>query len=137
MSEAPTHHLKYISDLGMLAKTNPILAFTLTCTLFSMAGIPPLAGFCSKFYIFFAALSSSLYLLAFIGVLTSVVSCFYYIRLIKIMYFEKPTQFISYQQMDKEKSILIGLTLFFMIFFFLYPSPLFLVAHKVAISLSL
>jgi NADH:ubiquinone oxidoreductase subunit 2 (subunit N) len=132
-----TYHLKYISDLGMLAKTNPILAFTLTCTLFSMAGIPPLAGFCSKFYIFFAALSSSLYLLAFIGVLTSVVSCFYYIRLIKIMYFEKPTQFISYQQMDKEKSILIGLTLFFMIFFFLYPSPLFLVAHKVAISLSL
>ena len=132
-----TYHLKYISDLGMLAKTNPILALTLTCTLFSMAGIPPLAGFCSKFYIFFAALSSSLYLLAFIGVLTSVISCFYYIRLIKIMYFEKPTRFIAYQPMDKEKSILIGLTLFFMIFFFFYPSPLFLVAHKVAISLSL
>ena len=132
-----TYHLKYISDLGMLAKTNPILALTLTCTLFSMAGIPPLAGFCSKFYIFFAALSSSLYLLAFIGVLTSVISCFYYIRLIKIMYFEKPTKFIAYQPMDKEKSILIGLTLFFMIFFFFYPSPLFLVAHKVAISLSL
>lgn len=132
-----TYHIKYISDLGMLAKTNPILALTLTCTLFSMAGIPPLAGFCSKFYIFFAALSSSLYLLAFIGVLTSVISCFYYIRLIKIMYFEKPTRFIAYQPMDKEKSILIGLTLFFMIFFFFYPSPLFLVAHKVAISLSL
>ena len=132
-----TYHFKYISDLGMLAKTNPVLAFTLTCTLFSMAGIPPLAGFCSKFYIFFAALSSSLYLLAFIGVLTSVVSCFYYIRLIKIMYFEKPTRFISYQAMDKEKSIIIGLTLFFMIFFFFYPSPLFLVAHQVAISLSL
>ena len=134
---AGTYHFKYISDLGMLAKTNPVLALTFTCTLFSMAGIPPLAGFCSKFYIFFAALSSSLYLLAFIGVLTSVVSCFYYIRLIKIMYFEKPTRFIPFQAMDKEKSIIIALTLFFMIFFFFYPSPLFLVAHKVAISLSL
>lgn len=137
VAQSGTHHLKYISDLGMLAKTNPILAFTFTCTLFSMAGIPPLAGFCSKFYIFFAALSSSLYLFAIFGVLTSVVSCFYYIRLIKIMYFEKPTKFIAYQRMDKEKSLMIGVTLFFMIFFFFYPSPLFLVAHKVAISLSL
>jgi proton-translocating NADH-quinone oxidoreductase chain N len=52
-----THYrIKYLSDLGMLSKTNPLLAFTLTCTLFSMAGIPPLAGFCSKFYIFFSAL---------------------------------------------------------------------------------
>jgi NADH-ubiquinone oxidoreductase chain 2 len=53
------------------------------------------------------------------------------------MYFEKPTKYIVYQPMDKEKSIIIGLTLFFLIFFFFYPSPLFLVAHKVAISLSL
>jgi len=131
-----TYHLKYISDLAMLGKMNPLLALTLTCTLFSMAGIPPLAGFCSKFYLFFAALSSSLYFLAFFGVLTSVVSCFYYIRMIKIMYFEKPTQFIAYQSMDQEKSILLGLTLFFMIFFFFYPSPLFLVVHQVALSCS-
>ena len=129
-------HLKYISDLGMLGKMNPLLAFTLTCTMFSMAGIPPLAGFCSKFYLFFAALSSSLYILAFFGVLTSVVSCFYYIRMIKIMYFEKPTQFIAYQSMDREKSLLLGVTLFFMIFFFFYPSPLFLIAHQVALSCS-
>jgi proton-translocating NADH-quinone oxidoreductase chain N len=131
-----TYHLKYISDLGMLGQMNPVLAFTLTCTLFSMAGIPPLAGFCSKFYLFFAALSSSLYFLAFFGVLTSVVSCFYYIRMIKIMYFEKPTQFIAYQSMDREKSILLGITLFFMIFFFFYPSPLFFLAHQVALSCS-
>ena len=131
-----SYHLKYISDLGMLGKMNPLLALTLTCTMFSMAGIPPLAGFCSKFYLFFAALSSSLYILAFFGVLTSVVSCFYYIRMIKIMYFEKPTQFIAYQSMDREKSILLGITLFFMIFFFFYPSPLFLIAHQVALSCS-
>jgi len=129
-----TSHLKYISDFAMLGQVNPLLAFTLTCTLFSMAGIPPLAGFCSKFYLFFAALSSSLYVLAFFGVLTSVISCFYYIRMIKIMYFEKPTQFMAYHSMDREKSLLLGLTLFFMIFFFLYPSPLFLMAHQVALS---
>ena len=131
-----TYHLKYISDLAMLGKMNPLLAFTLTCTMFSMAGIPPLAGFCSKFYLFFAALSSSLYVLAFFGVFTSVVSCFYYIRMIKIMYFEKPTHYIAYQSMDREKSILLGITLFFMIFFFFYPSPLFLIAHQVALSCS-
>jgi proton-translocating NADH-quinone oxidoreductase chain N len=135
-SKTGTYHLKYISDLAMLGKMNPLLAFTLTCTMFSMAGIPPLAGFCSKFYLFFAALSSSLYLLAFFGVFTSVVSCFYYIRMIKIMYFEKPTHFIAYQSMDREKSILLGITLFFMIFFFFYPSPIFLVAHQVALSCS-
>ena len=131
-----SYHLKYISDFAMLGKMNPLLAFTLTCTMFSMAGIPPLAGFCSKFYLFFAALSSSLYSLAFFGVLTSVVSCFYYIRMIKIMYFEKPTHFIAYQSMDREKSLLLGMTLFFMIFFFFYPSPLFLIAHQVALSCS-
>jgi len=118
-------HLKYISDLAMLGQVNPLLAFTLTCTLFSMAGIPPLAGFCSKFYLFFAALSSSLYILAFFGVFTSVVSCFYYIRMIKIMYFEKPTQFMAYHSMDREKSILLGVTLFFMIFFFFLSIPTF------------
>ena len=129
--------IKYLSDFAMLSKTNPILAFTLTCTMFSMAGIPPLAGFCSKFYIFFAALGSSFYFLAIFGVLTSVVSCFYYIRLIKVMYFEKPLSWITYQRMDREKSILLGITLFFIIFFFLYPSPIFLVAHKVALAISL
>ncbi len=129
--------IKYLSDLGMLAKTNPILAATLSCTMFSMAGIPPLAGFCSKFYVFFAALGSSLYFLAFVGVLTSVVSCFYYIRLIKIMYFEKPTTWLVYQPMDKPTSILLGITLFFIIFLCFYPSPLFLMAHKVALCLSL
>lgn len=134
-----SNRIRYISDLRMLGKTNPILAATLTCTLFSMAGIPPLAGFCSKFYVFFSALSSSLYFFAFLGVLTSVISCFYYIRLIKIMYFEKAdsaNDWIVYQSMNKEISIVVGITLFFIIFFFFYPSPFFLIAHKVALSIA-
>jgi proton-translocating NADH-quinone oxidoreductase chain N len=134
-SQVPSR-IKYISDLAMLGKTNPILAFTLTCTLFSMAGIPPLAGFCSKFYIFFSALNASLYFFAFLGVITSVISCFYYIRLIKIMYFEKPSTWIVYKPMEKEISIILGISLFFILFFFFYPSPIFYIAHKVALSLS-
>nr|YP_008802566.1 NADH dehydrogenase subunit 2 [Monomastix sp. OKE-1]AGZ90219.1 NADH dehydrogenase subunit 2 [Monomastix sp. OKE-1] len=132
--------LRYISDLSLLSKTNPMLAFTLTITLFSMAGIPPLAGFCGKFYVFFSALSSSFFILAFVGIFTSVISCFYYIRLIKIMYFEKESTtgyqpINSFEPIDKTKSIVLGITFFFTLFFLFYPAPLFLVAHKVALSL--
>jgi len=129
--------LKYISDFSILAKTHPVLAFSFACILFSMAGIPPLAGFCSKFYIFFAALGSGFYALAILGVLTSVVSCFYYIRLIKIMYFEKPTQYTTYESMDAAQALVIACTFFFVVFFFFYPSPVFFIAHKVALCLSI
>jgi NADH:ubiquinone oxidoreductase subunit 2 (subunit N) len=97
-----------------------------------MAGIPPLAGFCSKFYLFFAAMSSSLYVLAVLGVLSSVVSCFYYIRLIKIMYFEQPSQVTTFASMDREKATLIGLTSVCIVFFFLCPQSLFLWTYKIA-----
>lgn len=136
--------LRYISDLSLLSRTNPLLAFTFTITLFSMAGIPPLAGFCGKFFVFFSALSSSFYILAFVGIFTSVISCFYYIRLIKIMYFEKETQnpghlqpINSFEPIDRMKSLVLGCTLFFNLFFLLYPSPLFLIAHKVALAVSI
>jgi NADH:ubiquinone oxidoreductase subunit 2 (subunit N) len=131
------NRFKYISDLGLLAKTNPILAITISITMFSFAGIPPLAGFCSKFYLFFAALGCGAFLLALVGIITSVISCFYYIRLVKIMYFDTPKTWILYKPMDREKSILLGITIFFIAFFFLYPSPLFLVTHKMALSLCL
>jgi proton-translocating NADH-quinone oxidoreductase chain N len=119
-----------IHDMSVLSRTNPILALTFTLCLFSMAGVPPLAGFCSKFYLFFAAVSSSLYGLAFVAILTSCISCFYYIRLIKIMYFEKPVTWISYPPMDKPTSLLLGGCFFFLLAFFLYPAPLFVCAHK-------
>ncbi|KAF7091401.1 LOW QUALITY PROTEIN: hypothetical protein CFC21_093992 [Triticum aestivum] len=66
-------HVKYIADLGALAKTNPISAMTFSITMFSYAGIPSLAGFCSKFYLFFAALGCGAYFLAPVGVVTSVI----------------------------------------------------------------
>jgi NADH-quinone oxidoreductase subunit N len=82
--------METISDLAGLAKTDLPLATLLTLFMFSMAGIPPLAGFFGKLYVFLAAVQSGLWLLAIIGVLTSVVACFYYIRIIKVMFFDAP-----------------------------------------------
>jgi len=127
--------MKYITDLAFLSKTNPLLAITLTITLFSMAGIPPLAGFYSKAYLFFATMSSGLYVVAIIGVLTSVVSCFYYIRLVKIMYFEIPKTWCSFQQIPWENAFALALSLSFIFLLMAYPSPLHLVTHKVTLSL--
>ena len=129
--------VKYITDLAFLAKTNPILALTFALTLFSMAGIPPLAGFYSKAFLFFAAMSSNLYVLAIIGVLCSVVSCFYYIRLIKVMFFEAPKHWCSFSRLPKENALILALSLFFILFLMMYPSPLHLITHKITLTLCL
>lgn len=93
--------------------------------MFSYAGIPPLAGFCSKFYLFFAALGCGAYFLALVGVVTSVIGCFYYIRLVKRMFFDTPRTWILYEPMDRNKSLLLAMTSSFITSSFLYPSPLF------------
>ena len=127
--------IESLHEFRLLGKTNPVLAITFTIILFSMAGIPPLAGFCSKFYLFFAALGSSLYLLSFVGVITSVISCFYYIRFIKIMYFETTLKGSSFSAISFENGFVLAAVGIFLIFFFIYPSPLFLWTHKTAIAL--
>nr|YP_010621076.1 NADH dehydrogenase subunit 2 [Paeonia lactiflora]YP_010977935.1 NADH dehydrogenase subunit 2 [Paeonia suffruticosa]WAX39692.1 NADH dehydrogenase subunit 2 [Paeonia lactiflora]WOA00827.1 NADH dehydrogenase subunit 2 [Paeonia suffruticosa] len=126
--------VKYIADLGALAKTNPISAITFSITMFSYAGIPPLAGFRSKFYLFFAALGCGAYFLAPVGVVTSVIGCFYYIRLAKRMFFDTPRTWILYEPMDRDKSLLLAMTSSFITSSFPYPSPLFSVTHQMALS---
>nr|YP_010131793.1 NADH dehydrogenase subunit 2 [Chrysopogon zizanioides]QPZ94313.1 NADH dehydrogenase subunit 2 [Chrysopogon zizanioides] len=126
--------VKYIADLGALAKTNPILAMTFSITMFSYAGIPPLAGFCSKFYLFFAALGCGAYFLAPVGVVTSVIGRFYYIRLAKRMFFDRPRTWILYEPMDRDKSLLLAMTSSFITSSFPYPSPLFDLTHQMALS---
>ena len=79
-----------IADLAGLSRTHPTMAFLLAMLLFSLAGIPPLAGFFAKFYVFLAAIQAGLYVLAVIGVLTSVVGAYYYLRIVKVMYFDEP-----------------------------------------------
>jgi len=79
-----------INDLSGLSKNHPLLALGFLIILFSLAGIPPLAGFFAKFYIFMAVIESKMFVLAIIGLITTVVSAFYYLRIIKIIYFDKP-----------------------------------------------
>ena len=82
--------LEQISDLSGLARTDPVLALAMTVFMFSMAGIPPLSGFIGKLYVFFPAIQSGYITLAVIGVLTSVVGAYYYLRVVKVMYFDEP-----------------------------------------------
>nr|UTM91993.1 NADH dehydrogenase subunit 2 [Gastrodia kachinensis] len=126
--------VKYIADFGALAKTNPISAITFSITMFSYAGIPPLAGFCSKFYLFFAALGCGADFLAPVGVVTSVIGRFYYIRLAKRMCFDRPRTWIIYEPMDRDKSLLLAMTSSFITSSFPYPSPLFDLTHQMALS---
>nr|BCT43434.1 NADH dehydrogenase subunit 2 [Ensete glaucum] len=126
--------VKYISELGALAKTNPISAITFSITMFSYAGIPPLAGFFSKFYMFFAALGCGAYFLALVGVVTSVIGRFNYIRIAKRMFFDRPRTWILFKPMDRDKSLLLAMTSSFITSSFPYPSPLFDLTHQMALS---
>ena len=112
-----------ITDLSGLARTQPMLALALAISMFSMAGIPPLAGFFGKLYIFLAAVSAGLYTLAVIGVLTSVVGAFYYLRLVKLMYFDEPVETFDRPVGPAMAAVLTGSSLFTLLFF-VYPAPL-------------
>ena len=111
-----------IDSLAGLAKTNLPMAFVLAMILFSMAGIPPLAGFFAKFYVFAAAIKAGLYPLAIIGVLASVVAAYYYLRVVKIMFFDEAQQeFVPAEQGTRFVMVIAGL---FVLLFVLAPAPL-------------
>jgi NADH-quinone oxidoreductase subunit N len=122
-----------IDQLSGLARTHPTMAFFLAMLLFSMAGVPPLAGFFAKFYVFLAAIKAGLYTLAVIGVLASVVGAYYYLAIIKIMYFEEPAE--GFAPMPDEIKVVLGVCGLFNVLFFLYPGPLVGVASAAAHSL--
>jgi NADH-quinone oxidoreductase subunit N len=109
-----------IADLAGLARSQPIFAFALALLMFSMAGIPPLAGFFGKWYIFLAAIDAQLYTLAIIGVLTSVIGAYYYLRIIKIMYFDEPAEAFD-RPIGSEIRIILGASTAFVTFFILQP----------------
>ena len=127
-------NLKGILQFRTLSKTNPLLAVTVAFMFFSMAGVPPLAGFLGKFYLFFSAVNGGLYLAVFVAIVTNVVGAFYYIRCIKLAYFDGSKEWTSLASCSKELSILLGMSIFFLCFFFLYPSTLILwVANAAAV----
>ena len=112
-----------INDLSGLSKNHPILAFSFLIILFSLAGIPPLAGFFAKFYIFMAVIEVKMYALAIIGLVTTVVSAFYYIRIIKVIYFDKPKKPFD-KNYDFGLKISLILSSILVLVYFIYPSIL-------------
>lgn len=112
-----------IDDLAGLSKTHPMLAMVLAIFMFSMAGIPPLAGFFGKLYVFMAAVNAGLYTLAIIGVLASVVSAFYYLRIIKLMYFDDVVEPFD-KQIGRGITVVLTISGVFTAFFFIFANPL-------------
>ena len=121
-----------IEDLSGLSTNHPMLSISLLVVLFSLAGIPPLAGFFAKFYIFMAVIEQSMYFLAIVGLLSTVVAAFYYLRLIKIIYFDKPKE-----KYETDHTIGLKVTLVIstgiLILYFIYPGLLNEIVSKIAI----
>jgi NADH-quinone oxidoreductase subunit N len=128
-----TGMVEQIDQLAGLARTHPGMAFLMAMLLFSMAGIPPLAGFFAKFYVFLAAIKAGLYALAVIGVLASVVGAYYYLLIVKTMYFDEPAE--GFYNMPVELRVVLGICALFNILFFVYPGPLIGIASAAAQSL--
>jgi NADH-quinone oxidoreductase subunit N len=122
-----------IGDLAGLGRTKPPMAFFLAMLLFSLAGVPPLAGFFAKFYVFLAAIKAGLFTLAVVGVVMSVVGAYYYLVIVKIMYFDEPAR--RFEPMPRELGAVLAVTGLFNLLFFIYPAPLVEAANAAARSL--
>jgi NADH-quinone oxidoreductase subunit N len=122
-----------IKDLAGISKQNPLLAIAFLIIMFSLAGIPPLAGFFAKFYVFMSVIENGMYTLAIIGLLSTVISAFYYLRIIKIIYFDD-----MHKPFDHIKNLGISTTLFLssviLITFFIYPSFLNTIVETLVIN---
>jgi NADH-quinone oxidoreductase subunit N len=123
-----------VDDLSGLAKTNPMMALALAILMFSLAGIPPLAGFFGKFYVFLAAIDAKLYVMAIAGVLSSVVAAYYYLRIVKVMYFDDAADSFERPIAGEMKAILV-VTGLVTALFALYPAPLLAWARTAAAAL--
>jgi NADH-quinone oxidoreductase subunit N len=126
-------YFENISDLSGLYKVHPYYSVVITIFMFSLAGIPPLAGFFGKFYIFIAAIESNLLLLAVVGILASVIGAFYYLRIIKVIYFDETKNSFdgfSYRSLNA----LINPSAFLILLFCIYPLPLINISNYAASS---
>lgn len=127
--------VEHIYELGGLAKTHPGMAAALAIMMFSMAGIPPLAGFFGKLYIFLAAIEAGFYIIAVIGVLASVVSAYYYLRIIKVMYFDEPGIEPLDGPLPTTITVVLAINSAVILLFFAFPSPVIAAAEAAAKSL--
>jgi len=132
MLKRNNQYYEEIGDLSGLSKNHPLLSLSLLIILFSLAGIPPLAGFFAKFYIFKAVLEQSMYFLAIVGLLSTVVAAFYYLRIIKIIYFDAEKE-----KYDQDHNMWLKFSLTFstilILFYFIFPSQLIDVVSRINI----
>ena len=132
MLKRNNEYFENIDDLSGLSKNHPLLSLSLLIILFSLAGIPPLAGFFAKFYIFKSVIEQSMYFLAIVGLLSTVVAAFYYLRIIKIMYFDEEKA-----KYDTDHSIWLKLSLtastLLILMYFIFPSQLIEVISRINI----
>jgi NADH-quinone oxidoreductase subunit N len=133
MRRADGRAVEGIDDLAGLGRSDPAMALALAIFMFSMAGIPPLAGFFGKLYVFLAAVEQGLWPLAIIGVLSSVVSAFYYLRIVKLMYFDAPAD--PFAARPASLSLVMTASAAFTLLFFALPAPLVGAAHAAAAAL--
>ena len=118
-------YVEKINELSGMSKSNPVVSASLAIIMLSMAGIPPFIGFFGKFYVFIAAIESQLYFLAVLGVLASVISTFYYLRIIKGMYFDEAIDGANFDfTINNQAKIILLISMFIIAFFILYPSLL-------------
>ena len=132
MMKRNNKYFEDIEDLSGLSKNHPLMSLSLLVILFSLAGIPPLAGFFAKFYIFKSVLEQSMYFLAIVGLLSTVVAAFYYLRIIKIMYFDKEKE-----KYDTDHSLWLKFSLMFstllILIYFIFPCQLIEVVSRISI----
>jgi NADH-quinone oxidoreductase subunit N len=114
-------YVENIGDLAGLARTNGFMAFVIAMMMFSLAGIPPLAGFFAKWYVFLAAINGGLYGLAVIGMLASTVAAFYYLRVVKIMYFDEPAR--PFDRVNWEVTAVMAVMGLIVVLFAIFPGP--------------
>ena len=131
--ETKKKHNKDLSDLSGILKTNRIIALIFSTVLFSIAGFPPLIGFLTKMNIFLSCMESSMYFVAVISILSSVISTFYYIRIIKILCFENKPVGRLYHAMPYHATFIVVLLFFSLVFLFINPNMLYLISYKISL----
>ena len=129
----PEGMVEDIDELSGLAQNNLAMATVLAILMFSLAGIPPLAGFFAKFYVFVAAVKEGLWALAIIGVLASVVGAYYYVRIVKIMFFDEPRE--KFASIQPKAGLVMGVTGLYILLYVVWPAPLVEAAGTAAKSL--
>ena len=123
MLKRENKYYEKIEDLSGLSKNHPLLSFSLLIVLFSLAGIPPLAGFFAKFYIFMAVIEQSMFFLAIVGLMATVIAAFYYLRIIKVIYFDNEVErYDTNHSIGLKLSLIITTSL--ILIYFIYPNSL-------------